>query len=311
MSLATRSTPYRVLLALGLLGAIVAVDTSARAEEITVGVFIPQSRLSTNAERSAWADALAAHIAKATEGRITARTQVFARREDAKTMSTRLDILISDGLFAAELGGEVIAHAAAAPAVGLYAVDGSNLSTLKGKPVAFAASGTNDAAFYSNTALAGEVSADGWFSELRDAKDAASALNMVRTGSVPAAFGPVDHPAAAGLTLINRGGAYAAAVVVVMNRAHVDPLKRDLVAAILAPGGGGQLGAFSAGMGDALVQIRAARGGLRALGAQPILAESPDAQLRAPPIRLRARGRLPPPSLGAVQLPKVTLSEEP
>jgi hypothetical protein len=299
----------RWLAAMAMVG--VFLSGAARAEELTVGVFLPHSRLATNAERSAWADRLAAHIQEKAGGRVTVRAQVFARRDDARRLGAGVDVLIADGLLAAELRGEAIAHLDASPAVGLFVLGDGYLDALRGKPVAVAASGGNDAAFYSNTALGGEVDAGGWFSELRDAKDAASALNMVRTGAVPAAFAPVDHPAAAGLRLVHQGGAFVIGVVLAMNAARVNPVKDDLLAALTAPGAGGEVGAFRGGAGDAFARLRGARGALRSLGATPVLAESAETRLQAPPIRLRARGRLPAPTLGRLALPESDLPETP
>jgi hypothetical protein len=298
----------RTLIAMAIL--LGAVAGSAHAEELTVGVFLPHSNLATNADRAAWADRLTARILEGSSGRLTAvRAQVFARRDDARRLGAGVDVLIADGLLAAELGGDAIAHLDANPAVGLFMLGTGHLDALRGKPVAVAAAGANDAAFFSNTALGGEVDASTWFSELRDAKDAASALNMVRTGAIPAAFAPVDHPAAGGLRLVHQGGAFVIGVVVAMNRTKVEPLKEALLGALSAPGAGGEVGRFRAGAGDAFSRLRGARGALRSLGAAPVLAESAETRLQAPPIRLRARGRLPAPTLGRLALPETELPE--
>lgn len=288
---------------------IAAAPKKAQAEELTIGVFMPQAALATNADRAAWAERLAQHVMTATNGRVTARAEVFARRDDARAFSKRLDVLIADGLFAADLQAEVIAHLDAGPAVGLFAQQAASLLELSGKPVAYAAASDRDSSFYNNTALAGEVAGDRWFSEFRDAKDAGSALNMVRTGSVPAAFGPVGHPAATGLKLINEGGAFVTGVVVVINAARVNPLKDILLDALTSATT--TIGGFRRGGGDGFARLKASRGPLRALSAPAVLAENPEMRLQAPPIRLKARGRLPPASLERLQLPETELREDP
>jgi hypothetical protein len=295
---------------LALLTTTLLAAAPARAEELTIGVFMPQTALASNADRAAWAERLARHITTATNGRITARAEVFARRDDARTFSKRVDILIADGLFAADLAAEAIAHLDAQPNVGLYAQSATNISELQGKPVAYAASSDRDHLFYTNTALGGEVVGDRWFSEFRDAKDAGSALNMVRTGSVPAAFGPVDHPATAGLRLIHQGGVFATGVAVIINATRVNPLKDTLIEALLsAPGG--PAGSFRRGGGDAFARVKAARGTPRVLTTAPVLAENPALKLQAPPIRLEARGKLPETRLDNLRLPPTALREEP
>ncbi len=288
--------------------ALCATADAVSAQTLEIGVFLPQASFATNAERSAWADRFAADLTAKAAGAFTVRAQVFARKEDAQAFSGRVDLLVTDGLFALERGGEVIAHATIAPAVGLYGVDAANVGALQQKPIACAEAGPAELLFYSNTVLGGELSADKFFSELRALKDASAALAAVKARAVEGAFAPVGHPAAAGLKLLAQGGVYPVAVVMVTRKAQVDPLRDALVTA-LAQTPAGALGSFVAGPGDAYARARGLRGAPRVTSAPAFLAGGADARPVPPPIRLKTRGRVPPADLTRSPLSKPRLTE--
>lgn len=298
------------LVALSVCNGVAASAPAAHADELVFGVFVPEAPFATNAERSAWAERFVADIAAHAKGAFTARAQVFARREDAAGFAGRVDVLIADGNFLADRSLEVLAHGSAAATVALYAAQGTSVADLKGKVVAFASAGTNDANFYANTALAGEVVASTFFGELRDTKDATSALGAVRAGSAAAAFAPMGHPGAAGLKLLAQGGTFAIAVVGVANPAKVEPVKDALLAA-LAESAGGALGTFTRGPGDAYARAKAARGSPRVLTTPAILAGGVDAKPIAPAIRLKSHGKLPAPAVDLGALARPILVEPP
>jgi hypothetical protein len=282
--------------------------TAAHAQELEIGVYLPQASFATNAERSAWADRFATDLNAKAAGAFTARAQVFARREDAMAFSSRVDLLVADGLFALERGGEVIAHASNTPSVGLYAADGSNVGALQQKAVACAEAGPAEILFYSNTALGGELAASQFFSDIRSLKDASATLAAVKSRAVEGGFAPVGHPATAGLKLLAQGGSYPVAVVMVTRKARVDPLREALLAAI-TQASGGALGSFVRGGGDAYARAAGARGAPRVLVAPAFLAGGADARPVAPPIRLKTRGQVPATNLERTTLAKPTLDE--
>jgi len=302
----------RLITIITLVAAVAAsADDAVRAQagpELTVGVFLPQASFATNAERGAWADRFASDVNARAAGAFTVRAQVFARREDAVAFSGRVDLLVSDGLYALERGAEVIAHATITPGVALYAADAATVADLQGKTIACAEAGPAELAFYSNTALGGELDAAGFFGEIRSLKDASAALAAVKARAVQGAFAPVGHPAAAGLKVLTQGGDYPVAVVAVLQKGRVDPVRDALVAAI-AQTPAGPLGSFVQGPGDAYARARGARGAPRVASAPAFLAGGSDARPVAPPIRLRTRGKIPPPRLGAVPLAMPVLDE--
>ena len=285
-----------------------AAPTVAAAEELTVGVFLPQASFATNAERSAWAERFAGDLTAKANGAFTVKTQLFARREDALAFSGRVDLLVGDGLFALERGGDVIAHATISPGVALYAADAKTVGELAGKAIAAAEAGPAELSFYSNTVLGGELAADKFFGEIKSLKDASAALAAVKSRTVAGAFAPVGHPAAAGLRILAQGGDYPVAVVFIVNKARVEPLRDALLAAITQTPAG-PLGSFMQGGGDAFARARGARGTPRVANAPAFLAGGSEARPVAPPIRLKTRGRIPPADVTRTPLARPLLVE--
>jgi len=286
--------------------------TRAQAQELVIGVYVPQAPFATNAERVAWADALASALATKSNGAFTARAQVFARKEDVGAFAGKVDLLVLDGLYAADRGAEVIGHVGGAPAVALYVASGAHVGELAGKDIAVPESGTGDVNFYANTALAGEIAPEPFFGEIRRTKDAAAALGAVKAGTASGAFAPLGHPAAAGLKVVAQGGSYPVAVLVIASKAKVEPVRAALTAALAGgAGGGGGLGAVVPGGGDAYAAVRGLKGNPRVLTSPALLTGGVDAKPAAPPIRLRARGTVPAPEVDAAALVRPTLPEAP
>lgn len=288
-----------VRLILSLLPVLAALSEGARAQELTLGVYLPQASFATNAERSAWADKLAADLGE--RAGVTVRAQVFGRREDAVSFAGRVDLLVVDGLFAMTQPGEALAHASSAPALALYALDAKNVGGLEGKVVGVTDAGGQDGRYYSNVALGGELEAARFFGELRPFKDAQTALSAVKSRAIAGAFAPADHPAAQGLSVVARAGAYPLAVILAPDAKKLAATAPRL-AGSLAGLSLGPLGTLSAGGGSALGQARAANGAPRGLSSPALVTGGADQRPAAPPIRLRAKTRVPPIELTAVPL---------
>jgi len=307
----TSRAPLRLAALALALGALAAAP-SAAAEELVIGVYLPQAPFATNTERAAWADRLAADLAAKSGGAFTARAQVFARKEDVGAFASKVDLLVLDGLYAVERGGDVIGHAGPSPAVALYVAAGASVGDLAGKDVAIPESGAGDINYFANTALGGELAPEPFFGEIKRTKDAAAALGAVKAGAASGAFAPVGHPAASGLKVLAQGGSYPVAVLVVANKTRVDPVRAALGAALAGgAGGGGALGAVVAGAGDAFAAARGLKGAPRVLTSPALLTGGVDAKPVAPPIRLRTRGAVPPPVVDDGALVRPTLSEPP
>jgi len=288
-----------------LMGLSLAVLTAgvARADELSLGVFLPEASFTTNAERSAWAQRLADTLSAATAGEHTFVPRTFARRADVIGFirAKRVDVLVTDGLLLASAPADVIAHASNTPAATLYGAEGTTVEGLRGQVVALAEVGDGDVTFYVNAALAGELAPRTFFGEVRDTKDAGAALGAVRAGAARAAFAPADHPAAAGLRVLAQGGAVPLAVVAVVSSERVDAsLQRRLATALATTGAaGGGLGRWVAGGGDAATRARSlAKRQPRVLTASPILASSDGGRVAPPPLRLRTTGKVDAPQRG-------------
>lgn len=304
-------TVKSLVLSVAMATAALAAAPTVYAEELVIGVFLPQAPFATNAERATWADKLAADLAAKSGGAFTARAQVFARREDVGAFAGKVDLLVLDGLYAAERGGEVIGHVSGSPAVGLYVASGANVGELQGKDISLPEAGAGDINFYANTALAGEIPVETFFGAIKRAKDAAAALGAVKAGTASGAFAPVGHPAATGLKVVAQGGSYPVGVLVVANKAKVDAVRAALTSALAGGAGGGGLGAVVPGAGEAYQAARGLKGTPRVMTVPALLTGGVDAKPVAPPIRLRARGQMPAPAFDAQTLVQPTLPEPP
>ncbi|MBK9129500.1 MAG: hypothetical protein IPM13_17195 [Phycisphaerales bacterium] len=107
--------------------------------------------------------------------------------------------------------------------------------------------------------------------------------------------------------MLTQGGDYPVAVIAVLQKGRVDPVRDALVAAI-AQTPAGPIGSFVQGPGDVYARARGARGAPRVDSAPAFLAGGSDARPVAP-IRLRTRGKIPPPKLGGVPLAMPVLAE--
>jgi hypothetical protein len=274
----------------------------ARAEELTLGVFLPSAGFVTNAERTAWAERLALALTSRANT-LTVRTQVFARKEDAIAFADRVDLFVAEPLFALTREGTPIAQLGATP-VALYALDPGLVGALAGREVAYADIGPSELNLYSQTALGGELAADRFFTP-KAFKDASAALAAVKSRAVAAAFAPTGHPAADGLVVLAEGGRIPRAVVV------LSPAKKALAPALRRAFSGlsaDALGTFAEGAPD-LDRVRALRSPPLVLTAPAVLTPAP--RPAPPPIRLEARGKLPTLDLRSAPLATPVLEELP
>lgn len=292
----------QVAAALALALAALAPAPAARAEELALGVFLPQATFATNAERTEYAQKLAERLTAAVGGDTSFRARVFARRDDATAFlqARNVDVLVTDGLLLVDLAGaDVVAHALGETSAALYGRDGVTVEGLAGKTVAVVEAGQDDANFFANAALAGELAPKRYFGDLRRSKDAAAAFGAVRASAADAAFGPEGHPAASGLVLLAKGGALPVAVAAFPVGSRVPATARPTIVAALTGGAGvgGGIKGWAGGAGDALGKARGlAAATPRVLTATPILAAGADeGKLTPPPIRLETSGELPKP----------------
>ncbi len=299
----------RRLLAVVLLALTLLAPGLAAAQTVSVGVYLPQASFASNTERSAYADALARAMSQAAGGQLTFEARAFAKRADLLSFlaAGKVDVLVTDGLFQVGRTGVILAHAVdgrgeEGPLAALYAApDVANLMSLRGKVLSVPEVGADNARYFINAALAGEVSGQGFFAEVRPAKDAEAALGAVKAQVTPAAFAPLDHPAAAGLRLVGQGGRIPLAVVVAPQGAALSaPIKDAVTQALLGGAGkGGGIAGWRAGTGKAFAAAaRAMQSAPLVERARPIVVPASAADVKPPRARLEATGQLPRPSVG-------------
>ncbi len=309
-----RAHPFAGGLMLALACGVFVLPASVMAQDTpnyAIGVYLPQSHHLDNARRRAFADRLAGAFTKAVAGAATFSGKAFARRQDLGSFlkAGKIDLLVADGVYQASSGrGKVLAHALAnggtgGPAATLYAPSKVSLLNLKGKTIAMAQVVGGMTRFYVNMALSGEVTAKGFFGDIRTAKDTHSALGAVKSNAAAAAFAPADHPAATGLVPLVRGGAVPMAVLVDVKSVLPVELRSALVKALQSGAGrGGGISGWRAGRGKALSGALSALGAARVDRALPILAPADVLKVRPPAIRMKATGDIPKPTVGRASI---------
>ncbi len=216
------------------------VATSAAAQpahKITIGIYAPSVEFGAAQARVAYVQALAKAIEQNTGIQTVAQSyaNVGALKKD------NVDFAIIDGpCYATNLGWKLLAAATigggTTRAWGLYASGAGGMQALKGKKLAFIATGCNDAGFVDNAMLDGEV-APSFFGARVGKLDLTAAIAEVASyKTAQAVFAPAG--AAKGLTKVFDTG-------MVPNPAFVDVSGKlpasvvDKVAATVTGYGGG------------------------------------------------------------------------
>lgn len=221
-----------------------AMPASAQPKKITVAIYAPSIDFGSSTARVAYVQALAKAIEQNTGMQVDAQSyaNLSAMKKDA------VDFAIIDGpCYATNLGWKLLATAqiggATTRAYGLFANDAKDMQSLKGKKLAFIASGCNDTGFVDNAMLDSEVDAS-FFGARIGKPDVASALaEVAQTKTAQAVFAPVGS--AKGLTKLFDTGA-------VPNPAFVDVGSKlpaatvdKVAAAVTGFGGGGAIASWA------------------------------------------------------------------
>jgi hypothetical protein len=229
-----------ILLALVALAA----PASAQPKKLTVAIYVPSVDFGSSTARVAYVQALAKAIEQNTGMQVDARSyaNISAMKKD------NVDFAIIDGpCYATNLGWKLLATAqvggGTTRAYGLFASDAKDMQSLKGKKLAFIASGCNDTGFVDNAMLDSEVDAN-FFGARVGKPDVASALaEVAQTKTAQAVFAPTGS--AKGLTKLFDTGA-------VPNPAFVDVGSKlpaatvdKVAAAVTGFGGGGAIAGWS------------------------------------------------------------------
>jgi hypothetical protein len=228
-----------------LLVAAAAGTASAQAPtKLTIGIFVPTVEFGTAQARLAYAQGLA----KAIEQNTGIKTEAQSYANVGALKKDNVDFAIIDGqCVATNLGWRLLAAATIGGGTtrpwALYASGTASIQALKGKKLAFIATGCNDAGFVDNAMLDSEVDAN-FFGPRVGKLDLSSAVAEVASyKTAQAVFAPVGS--AKNLTKVFDTGA-------VPNPAFVDvggklpaAIVDKVAAAVVGFGGGGAIAGWS------------------------------------------------------------------
>ena len=178
--------------ALVILLAIAGVASAQPAQKIRVGIFAPSVEFGTAQARLAYVQGLA----KAIEQNTGIKTEAQSYSSVAAMKKDNVDYAIIDGpCYAVNLGWKLVANASIGGGVSrtwaLFSSAGDTMQALKGKKLAFVATGCNDAGFVDNAMLESEVDA-AFFGARVGEKDLTGAIADVSSyKTAQAVFAPV------------------------------------------------------------------------------------------------------------------------
>jgi hypothetical protein len=211
--------------------------------KITIGIFAPTVEFGTAQARLAYVQGLAKAVEQSTG--IKTEAQAFA---SAGAMKDKVDFAIIDGqCYAQSMSGKLVASAtingATTRAWALYSSEGASMQALKGKKLAFVATGCNDAGFTDNAMLDGEVD-PGFFASRVGSPDLTAAVAAVASyKSAQAVFAPVGS--AKNLTKVFETGAAPNPAFVELAGKLPQNVVDKVAAAVIGFGGGGAIGGWT------------------------------------------------------------------
>ncbi len=179
---------------------------SAQPAKLRVGIYAPSVEFGTAQARLTYAQSLA----KAIESTTGIKTEAQSYASIAALKADNTDFAVIDGpCYAVNLGWKLLANANIGGAVvrtwALYSSAGDSMRALKGKKLAYVATGCNDAGFVDNAMLESEVDAQ-FFGARVGEKDLTGAIADVSSyKTAQAVFAPVGE--LKGLTKLFETGA--------------------------------------------------------------------------------------------------------
>ena len=221
-----------------------AADEPAKVDKITIGLYAPTVEFGASAARLAYVQGLAKAIEQNTGIKTEAQSyaNVGALKKDA------IDFAIVDGVcYASNLGWRLLATATIGGATtrpwALFATTADGMQALKGKKLAFIATGCNDAGFVDNAMLESEV--DPAFFGGRSGKPdlTAAVAEVVSYKAAQAVFAPIG--AAKGLTKVFDTGAVPNPAFVALGSRLPAATVDKVAAAVQGYGGAGAIGGWT------------------------------------------------------------------
>jgi len=279
------------IVAAGLVAALCAlggVAAAQPAQKITIGIYAPTVEFGAAQARLAYVQGLAKAIEQATGVRTEAQSyaNVAALKKDA------VDFAIIDGMcYATNLGWKLLATASIGGGTtrpwALYSSAGEGMQALKGKKLAFIATGCNDAGFVDNAMLESEV--DPAFFGARSGKtDLTAAIAEVASyKTAQAVFAPAG--AAKGLTKVFDTGAVPNPAFVEISGKIPGNIADRVAASVIGYGGAGAIAGWTKPSREIYTALAGRMGKVGKAGvlanADPVRIDAKDALIDPPTLR--------------------------
>jgi hypothetical protein len=227
-----------------LAGLFLSLATAAYAQptKIRVGIYAPSVEFGTAQQRLAYVQGLAKAIEQSTGIKTEAQSYASVAALKADT-----DFAIVDGpCYATNLGWRLLANANIGGTTrtwALYSSAGDSMTQLRGKKLAFVATGCNDAGFVDNAMLESEVDPQ-FFGARVGEKDLTGAISDVQSyKTAQAVFAPVG--AVKGLTKLFETGAVPNPAFVQIDTKLPQATADKVAAAVTGFGGAGAINGWT------------------------------------------------------------------
>ncbi|HEX7837782.1 MAG TPA: hypothetical protein VF469_09980 [Kofleriaceae bacterium] len=268
------------LIILSVICAFAGLAAAQPAEKITIGIYAPTVEFGAAQARLAYVQGLAKAIEQATGIKTEAQSyaNVAALKKEA------VDFAIIDGMcYATNLGWKLLATASIGGGTtrpwALYSSAGETMQALKGKKLAFIATGCNDAGFVDNAMLESEVDPAFFGARTGRADLTAAVADVASYKTAQAVFAPAG--AAKGLTKVFDTGAVPNPAFVEISGKLPASIIERVAASVIGYGGAGAISGWTKPSRESYTALAARMGKVVKAGvlatADPVRIDAKDA----------------------------------
>ena len=258
------------------------------AQKITIGLYAPSVEFGAAQARLAYIQG----IAKAIEQNTGIKTEAQSYANVAALKKDAVDFAIIDGMcYATNLGWRLLATASigggTTRAWALYSSAGDTMQALKGKKLAFIATGCNDAGFVDNAMLESEVD-PAFFGGRSGKPDLTAAIAEVASyKAAQAVFAPIG--ATKGLTKLFDTGAVPNPAFVELNSKLPASVVERVAASVIGFGGSGAIAGWTKPSREIYTALagrmaKVVKNGVLA-AAEPVRIDAKDALIEPPTLK--------------------------
>lgn len=271
-----------------ILGVLGATSASAQPAKITIGIYAPSVEFGAAQARVAYVQGLAKAIEQSTGIKTEAQSyaNVGALKKD------NVDFAIIDGqCYATNLGWKLLASAniggGTTRAWGLYASGPGGMQALKGKKLAFIATGCNDVGFTDNAMLESEVDPNFFGSRVAKLDLTAAIAEVASYKTAQAVFAPAGT--AKGLTKVFDASVIPNPAFVEMSGKQPASVVDKVAATVTGYGGGGAIASWAKPAREPYVALAGRLAKVTKIGVfatpEPVRIDSKDVLLELPTTR--------------------------